>query len=75
MDGLAKYFRAELQFSKKQVRALVDFFDANGDGEIEPDEFSDVIKQVNWFSSKGSSRNKCHERFPLLRALNEVLLQ
>jgi len=51
MDGLAKYFRAELQFSKKQVRALVDFFDANGDGEIEPDEFSDVIKQVGQHSS------------------------
>ena len=46
MDGLVGYFKAEVQFTKKDTRALVDFFDANGDGDIEPNEFCDVIKQV-----------------------------
>jgi|AntAceMinimDraft_1070359.scaffolds.fasta_scaffold157325_1 hypothetical protein len=54
MDGIVAYFKAELSFTKKEKRGLVDFFDANGDGDIEPNEFSDVIKQVSSTSRKSS---------------------
>lgn len=44
--GLVRLGGERFKFSKGEVRALVDFFDDNGDGSIEHDEFDAVIKRL-----------------------------